>query len=278
MLVKGKRKELPREGYALHCQDVYKKYGNRGALCNIDLSVRSGEFCTIVGPSGCGKSTLLRLIVGQEQPTEGEITLKGEFIREPDPNRGIVYQKYSLYPHLTALENVILGKKLTAGFWGRIKQKQAFQDEAMFYLKRVNLAEHYDKYPHQLSGGMQQRVAIAQSLIMHPQILLMDEPFGALDPGTREAMQALLIDLWEEYKMTFFFVTHDLEEAIYLGSRIIVLSQYYQDGEGKGTDCDHGATIVADYPIETGQATTIKNTKMFGNSWLQVLSKKNLSF
>ena len=130
----------------------------------------------------------------------------------------------------------------------RAKRNQ-FREEAMEYLQRVNLDKHANKYPHELSGGMQQRAAIAQALIMRPKILLMDEPFGALDPQTREDLQLFLLELWERDKMTIFFVTHDLEEAAYLGTRVFVLSQYYTDDRGHGEGVDRGAKIVADYAL-----------------------------
>ncbi|MBI5248759.1 MAG: ABC transporter ATP-binding protein [Desulfomonile tiedjei] len=245
--------------------DVYKAYGEKVVLDNIDLSVAAGELCTVVGPSGCGKSTLLRLILGQERATRGEIYVDGNPVGYPDPQRGIVYQKYSLFPHLSVLENVMLGKNFTTGLPDRILHRKRIQEEAVYYLEKVDLAEHYQKYPHELSGGMQQRVAIAQALIMKPRIILMDEPFGALDPGTRERMQVFVLQLWEEFDMTVFFVTHDLEEAVYLGTRILVLSQYYSDGRDEET-CSRGAKIVADYPLaRRAESTMVKATSEFGD-------------
>lgn len=233
----------------LHIEDIYKYYGDKLILDNIDLSVREGELCTVVGPSGCGKSTLLRLILGQEQPTEGSLTIDGKPAGFPTPKRGIVYQRYSLYPHLSVLDNVMMGMNLTHGFFERRRRRKQFEEEARNYLQRVRLAEHADKYPHELSGGMQQRAAIAQALIMKPRILLMDEPFGALDPQTREDMQMFLLELWEQKKMTVFFVTHDLEEAVYLATRCFVLSQYYSDDRGHG-GANRGSKVVADYQLE----------------------------
>ena len=244
------RNETP----VLHLLDVYKSYGDKLVLDNIDLSVKAGELCTLVGPSGSGKSTLLRLVLGQELPTEGRLLIDGQPVGFPDPTRGIVFQRYSLFPHLTVQENVCLGANLEAGLIERWKRRREIRDEAMTYLERVRLGAHADKYPHELSGGMQQRVAIAQSLIKKPRILLMDEPFGALDPDTREEMQVFLLELWDESRMTVFFVTHDLEEAIYLGTRIIVLSQYYTDG--RGPQAQRGAKIVADYQLPRIAAST----------------------
>jgi len=233
----------------LKVEDVYKQYGSKVVLDNVDLVVRKGTLCTIVGPSGCGKSTLLRLILGQEMATSGKIVFEGEPIGYPDTQRGIVYQKYSLFPHLTVLENVMLGKRLVAGLIDGRKQHKLIKSEAEHFLESVRLGGHGHKYPHELSGGMQQRVAIVQALIMKPKILLMDEPFGALDPGTREDMQVFLLELWEETKMTIFFVTHDLEEALYLGTRITVLSQFYADDRGDKTYEHRGAKVVADYDL-----------------------------
>lgn len=251
-------------------EDVYKVYGEKVVLDNIDLVVKAGTLCTVVGPSGCGKSTLLRLILGQERPTRGRILINQQPVGSPAPDRGVVYQRYSLYPHLSVLENVILGKRLSAGFSGSFGNNAEFRDEGMFFLEKVQLAEHGHKYPHQLSGGMQQRVALAQSLIMKPQILLMDEPFGALDPGTREDMQVFLLELWEELGMTIFFVTHDLEEAVFLGTRIIILSQYYSDDRGDGFE-QRGARVVADYPLaRRASSTVVKELAEFGKLIQQI--------
>lgn len=250
----------------LHIQDVYKAYGENLILDNIDLSVQAGEFCTVVGPSGCGKSTMLRLILGQEAPTSGTILIDNEPAKFADENRGIVYQKYSLFPNMTVIDNVLLGKKLGKNkkLW-RTNQQEII-DEAVHFLESVKLAEHANKYPHELSGGMQQRVAVMQALIMKPKILLMDEPFGALDPGTRESIQLFLLERWQEHKMTIFFVTHDLEEAVFLGSRLLVFSRYYMDD--RGNDVTRGAKIVGDYCIKhmdnVQESITEKTTAEFG--------------
>ena len=174
------------ENRYLFIEDVYKSYGDKVVLDNIDLIVDKGELCTLVGPSGCGKSTLFRILVGEEEPTRGNVLLEGQVLGAPDQRRGIVFQRYSLYPHLSVLDNVTLGLRLGGRPGSERLTKSDIEDEAYSYLKRVRLEEHARKYPHQLSGGMQQRVAIAQSLIMKPKVLMMDEPFGALDPDTRE--------------------------------------------------------------------------------------------
>lgn len=245
----------PDNDYLLHLEDVVVRYHNpKGeiftVLNDIDLKVRDGEFVTIIGPSGSGKSTLLRLILGSERPTEGTVFFAGKEIECPDRDRGIVFQKYSLFPHLTVLQNLIFGleaeeftlsKRILHPFKLRRKRK-IFVEYAEEYLERVGLGGDGHKYPQQLSGGMRQRVAIAQSLITKPRILLMDEPFGALDDSTRQDMQLFILEQWEKNKMTVIFVTHDLTEAIYLGSRTVVLSQYYMTDKEK----DEGAKIVTD--------------------------------
>jgi NitT/TauT family transport system ATP-binding protein len=251
----------------LHIEDVYKHYGPRCVLENVDLTVQEGEFCSLVGPSGCGKSTLLRLILGQERATSGTVSIAGAPVGYPNVDRGVVYQRYSLFPHLSVLDNVTLGPRLSAGFLERRRKRRAFEDEAHALLRQVGLEEHAAKYPHELSGGMRQRVAVVQALIMRPRILLMDEPFGALDPGSREDLQVFLLELWERFKMTIFFVTHDLEEAVFLGTRLLVLSQYYTDARGDAEQVRRGARVVADYPLSTDRkawATDAKATPEFG--------------
>lgn len=253
--------------HKLEIHDLYKSYGPRLILDNIDLKVAAGEFCTVVGPSGCGKSTLLRLILGQEKPNPGSgpLLIDGQPVGLPDTHRGIVYQRYTLLPHLSVLENVQLGKTLSAGqWWNPFYRNAEHRDEAMHYLTRVRLADAAHKYPHQLSGGMQQRVAIAQALIMKPPILLMDEPFGALDPDTRQDVQLYLLELWESEKLTVFFVTHDMSEACYLGTRLLVLSQYYTDDRGEGSAVGRGGRIVADYTLpDVASSTEVTHSAEF---------------
>ena len=247
---------------ALHVEDVYKSYGPKLVLENVDLSTSQGTFCSVVGPSGCGKSTLFRLVLGEEMPTRGIVSIEGERVTGPGTDRGIVYQRYSLYPHLTVLENVALGRNLRTGLRDRWRERKIIRDEAMKYLDRVHLGAHASKYPHELSGGMQQRVAIAQALITQPRLLMMDEPFGALDPETRESMQVFILELWEELKMTIFFVTHDMEEAVYLGNRVLVLSQHYTDDRGPGAQ--RGSRIVADYELPSAvNSTKVKSKPEF---------------
>jgi NitT/TauT family transport system ATP-binding protein len=198
-------------------------------------------------------------------PDAGRILLEGDEVGTPDPSRGIVFQRYSLFPHLTVLDNVLLGPRLQIGFVERWRRRKALREEAMHYLERMRLGAHASKYPFELSGGMQQRVAIAQAMILKPSILMMDEPFGALDPDTREQMQMFLLELWDQHRMTVFFVTHDLEEAVYLGTRIIVLSQYYVDDRGAAVDCNRGSKVVADYQLPRAVLKTdVKRSAEFG--------------
>lgn len=229
----------------LQVTDLYKQYGDKVILDNIDLTVSKGELVTVVGPSGCGKSTMLRMILGQEAPSEGEMLIAGEPVGLPDQTRGIVYQHYSLFPNLTVMENVIRYHTLSHNPITAFLKRKEFEEMGMEYLKKVRLQDHANKYPAELSGGMRQRVAIAQAMMAKPKILLMDEPFGALDQGTREDLQMFLIELWEQEQMTVFFVTHQIDEAIYLGSRLILLSQYYTDDRGQSAG-DRGAKIVMD--------------------------------
>jgi len=174
-----------------------------------------------VGPSGCGKSTVLRILAGLKPhfpPTSGEVLVLGKPVTEPGPDRGLVDQKYSLLPHLNVIENVAFGLKLR----GTARAERL--DRASEWVKKVGLVGSEKKFPSELSGGMQQRVAIAATLILQPRILLMDEPFGALDPGIRLRMQELLIQLWNEQQSTVFLVTHSVEEAVYLGDRVFLMA------------------------------------------------------
>lgn len=180
-----------------------------------------GELITIVGPSGCGKSTLLRSIAALKPhfpPTKGEVLVFGNPVQEAGPDRGLVDQKYSLLPHLNVLDNVAFGLKLRGV--GRSEKRERAQE----WVKKVGLEGCEEKYPSELSGGMQQRVALAATLILGPRILLMDEPFGALDPGIRFRMQELLLGLWREKEDTVFLVTHSVEEAVYLGDRVFIMA------------------------------------------------------
>lgn len=188
------------------------------AVENISLDVQAGEFVAIVGPSGCGKSTLLDLLAGLTTPTSGQITIDDKPITGPALDRGIVFQQYALFPWLTTLENIEFG--LEAKGVGKAERHQT----AKHYLQLVGLAEFEHHYPAELSGGMKQRVAIARSLAYNPDVLLMDEPFAALDAQTRETLQAELLRIWQQTGKTIIFITHSIDEAIYLGQRIAIIS------------------------------------------------------
>ena len=205
--------------------NVTKKFGvgndSNVALQDVTFTVHdlpnTGELISIVGPSGCGKSTLLRMIAGLEPhypPTSGTVEILGKADSSPSSEKGLVDQKYSLFPHLTVLRNVAFGLSL------RGESRSTREDKAALWIKKVGLEGNESKYPQELSGGMQQRVAIASTLVLNPRILLMDEPFGALDPKIRLKMQELLVQLWNEQQSTVFIVTHSVEEALYLGDRV----------------------------------------------------------
>ena len=229
-------------------ENVWKEYDERVVLEQVNLSLADHEFLVIIGPSGVGKTTLLRMLLSQEQPTRGRILLDGEPIAtEPTADRGVVFQRYSVFPHRTVLGNVMMGPQWAgAPFLGRFfgARRTALEERAMALLTRVGLGEHAHKYPAQLSGGMQQRLALAQALIMKPKVLLLDEPFGALDPGTRRSMHELVGELWEENRMTIVMVTHDLPEAFVLGTRVIAVDKRRNDPQAPER---FGATIVSDF-------------------------------
>jgi NitT/TauT family transport system ATP-binding protein len=188
------------------------------ALDDITLDVQDGEFLTLVGPSGCGKSTLLDLLGGLAEPTAGRILLDGEPVRGPARDRGVVFQQYALYPWRTALQNVEFGLEIAA------EAPRIRRERARHYLGLVGLQGFEQRYPHELSGGMKQRVAIARSLAYEPRVLLMDEPFAALDAQTRENLQLELLRIWRATGKTIVFITHGIDEAIVLGQRVAVMS------------------------------------------------------
>ena len=233
-------------------KNVWQQYGDQVVLEGLNLSIAEGEFCTLVGASGCGKSTFLRLLLGQEVASKGTILLDGEpLAKEPDSTRGVVFQRYSVFPHLSVLDNVALGLELPrSGLLGRLfgAAKRDAREQAAALLHKVGLDHALDKYPTQLSGGMQQRLAIAQALIMKPRVLLLDEPFGALDPGIRKDMHALLLELWRETKLTVFMVTHDLSEGFNLGTRLLVFDKVRIDPHAPGA---YGARITYDIPLNS---------------------------
>ncbi|MDZ3825219.1 ABC transporter ATP-binding protein [Pseudomonas monsensis] len=233
-------------------KNVWQQYADQVVLEGLNLSVNEGEFCTLVGASGCGKSTFLRLLLGQETASRGTILLDGRpLANEPDASRGVVFQRYSVFPHLSVLDNVALGLELPCSpLFGRLfgSAKREAREQAAALLDKVGLGHALDKYPAQLSGGMQQRLAIAQALIMKPRVLLLDEPFGALDPGIRKDMHALLLELWRETKLTVFMVTHDLSEGFSLGTRLLVFDKVRLDPHAPGA---YGARITYDIPLNS---------------------------
>ncbi len=194
--------------------------GETVALKNIDFQVHRREFVCVIGPSGCGKSTLIRILAGLESYSGGDVLLDGKPVIGPGPDRGMVFQGYTLFPWLTVKKNVMFGLEMNNR--GRIE----CESEALQWIELVGLAKFADAWPHQLSGGMKQRVAIARALANQPRILLMDEPFGALDAQTRCKMQAHLLEIWRNIDVTVLFITHDLDEAIYLADRILVLKAH----------------------------------------------------
>ena len=231
--------------------NLWKEYGDQVVLERINLEVPAGEFCTIVGASGCGKTTFLRLLLGEEAPTRGQMLLDGAPLpAEPGPDRGIVFQRYSVFPHLTVLRNVMLGLELRAApLTGRLfgSARREAREQARQMLDAVGLGQSLNKYPDALSGGMQQRLALAQSLVMHPEILLLDEPFGALDPGIRADMHQLVRKLWRENDLTVFMITHDLKEGFSLGTRLLVFDKLRHDPQAPQA---YGAGITYDLPVE----------------------------
>ena len=207
-----------------------EKEGITNALGNIDLTMHDGEFISLVGTSGCGKSTILRLIAGLIPPTMGTLMVNGEEITGPDPSRGMVFQKPTLFPWLTVEKNISFSLRMQNKFKGN-------EEEVELMLKVIGLEEFRDDYPGQLSGGMAQRVALVRTLINHPKILLLDEPLGALDAFTRMNMQDEILDIWKKRKQLVVMVTHDVDEAIYMGTRVIAMEA-------------NPGQIKADIPIE----------------------------
>ncbi|RTL55734.1 MAG: ABC transporter ATP-binding protein [Rhodocyclaceae bacterium] len=208
----------------LEVRNLHKRYrsaqGETEALRDLNFQVRRREFVCVIGPSGCGKSTLIRILAGLESHSSGDVLLDGKPVKGPGRDRGMVFQGYSLFPWLTVKGNVMFGPEMS-GY-----SRNSAETQARTWLDLVGLTKFADAYPHQLSGGMRQRVAIARALVNQPRILLMDEPFGALDAQTRAKMQSHLLDIWKNIDITVLFITHDLDEAIYLADRILVLKPH----------------------------------------------------
>ena len=194
--------------------------GETDALRDVSFKVHRREFVCVIGPSGCGKSTLIRILAGLETQSAGEVLLDGKPVTGPGRERGMVFQGYSLFPWLTVKRNVMFGPEMSGS------SRTTAETHAREWLALVGLSEFADAYPHELSGGMRQRVAIARALVNEPRVMLMDEPFGALDAQTRSKMQAHLLDIWRNIDITVFFITHDLDEAIFLADRILVLKAH----------------------------------------------------
>ena len=259
--------------YVLECRAVCHWFGTKRVLNQVNLRVTPGQVVAVVGPSGCGKSTLLRAILGTHPPKQGQVLANGHPVTRPGRDVGIVYQDYRLFDFLTCRDNVAFGlmldettlpQRIFSFLWR--ERRDQHRQAAQALLEKVNLADAADLYPSEMSGGMRQRVAIAQALIMEPKILLLDEPFGALDEATREELQVMLLHLYGENlaaknnsqipPYTILIVTHELNEALYVSDRVLGLSQYHQDGE-------HGATIVYDKPAPVFRPGDQRNFEQF---------------
>lgn len=234
----------------IELQNVWVEYGEKVVLERVDLAIEPGAFVSVVGPSGAGKSTFLRLLLGQEAPTRGQILFDGvPMAAQCGPDRGVVFQRYSVFPHLTVLGNVLFGIEcpsapLLGRLFGARRRAAIAQAEAM--LDAVGLTHARDQYPSALSGGMQQRLALAQALVKHPRLLLLDEPFGALDPGIRVDMHELVTRLWREHDLTIVMVTHDIGEAFKLGTRVLAFDKRRHDPHAPHR---FGATATYDVPL-----------------------------
>jgi NitT/TauT family transport system ATP-binding protein len=235
----------------LSLRNIWVEYGDKIVLEKVNLDIESGSFVSIIGPSGSGKSSLLRIVLGQEAPTRGTILLDGAPLKpECGPDRGVVFQRYSVFPHLSVLRNTVFGLEcakapLSARLFGNARK--AAEADAAEMLHAVGLGDSLHIYPAQMSGGMQQRLAIAQALITQPRILLLDEPFGALDPGIRADMHALITRLWRDYSLTIIMVTHDIREAFTLGTRVLAFDKLRHDPHAPHR---FGATAVYDLPLQ----------------------------
>ena len=254
---------------AITFDKVWKEYGDHVVLEQVNLEIAPRAFVALVGPSGCGKTTFLRMLLGDETPTRGHILLDGKQLKaEPDADRGVVFQRYSVFPHLTVLGNVVIGRELeTSRILGRLfgPARRKAEEDARALLAEVGLNGHEDKYPAALSGGMQQRLALAQALMRKPKILLLDEPFGALDPGIRADIQVLMRKIWNESELTVVMVTHDLSEAFRLATRVVAFERRRDrpeeqvrygatlsgdlDDSQKPNGAAHGATITRDFEV-----------------------------
>jgi NitT/TauT family transport system ATP-binding protein len=245
---------------AVSIKNLWMDYGAQTVLERINLDLPEHSFCSVVGASGCGKTTFLRILLSQERATRGEILIAGEPLPdEPGPDRGVVFQRYSVFPHLTVIENVAFGLEIARSrLLGRLfgTARRTALDEAAECVEAVGLTPARDKYPAALSGGMQQRLAIAQALVRRPRILLLDEPFGALDVGTKAQMHELIIKLWLESKMTVFMVTHDIQEGFRLGTRLLVFDKVRHDPQAPNA---YGASITYDLTLDRNKHGAISD-------------------
>jgi NitT/TauT family transport system ATP-binding protein len=249
---------------------VWKEYGDLVVLEQISLEVEPRAFLALVGPSGCGKTTFLRMLLGEERPTRGAILLADRPLKpEPDADRGVVFQRYSVFPHLTAIENVVIGREFQqSGCLGRLfgARRRAARDEAAELLAAVGLAGNEDKYPAALSGGMQQRLALAQALMRKPKVLLLDEPFGALDRGIRTDIHVLMKRIWNDTDLTVVMVTHDLSEAFALGTRVIAFERPRdrpEERERYGARLSKDLATLADAQRAVRGATITKDIELW---------------
>ncbi len=276
----------------LSIQDLSHRFGTNRVLHQVNLSIHKGQIVALVGPSGCGKTTLLQAIVGTHPPCQGTIQVATEcgyhLVSGPGRDRGIVYQRYSLFPHLTALENVAYGLMVdqTSALdrvFRRSKWKSLRKDhleQAAHLLQSMRLGAALNKYPPEMSGGMCQRVAIAQALIMKPSILLLDEPFGALDESTREELQRILLTIYDDnlkkkgdpshHPVTILIVTHEINEALFVSDRVVGLSQYWNWKEEGHLSCP-GATMVYDQPAPVFSPGDERNTSVFRQQKIDIL-------
>ncbi|MDB5643247.1 MAG: transporter ATP-binding protein [Hyphomicrobiales bacterium] len=235
-------------------RNVWKEYHDTVVLEQINLTIEPRAFVALVGPSGCGKTTFLKMLLSEERPTRGVIELEGKPISpEPTADRGVVFQRYSVFSHLTVLGNVLMGADLQAKtgagrFFGRTfgRERAAAVEDARALISAVGLSHAEQKYPTQLSGGMQQRLALAQALMGKPKVLLLDEPFGALDAGIRADIHVLMRKLWNDRALTVVMVTHDLSEAFSLATRVIAFERRRNEPTDGGR---YGATITKDYDV-----------------------------
>jgi NitT/TauT family transport system ATP-binding protein len=240
-------------------RNVGVRFGNFTAIKGISVCVPDipdhGEFITVIGPSGCGKSTMLNLIAGFLKPTEGDVLINGQPVQGPGRDRGMIFQQYSSFPHLTVFQNVMFGLEVNRKEIGL--DSASCRSRAEDLLRQAGLAGHFEKYPHQLSGGQQQRVAIARSLAMEPQILLMDEPFSALDEPTRLEMQELVVELWHRIHPTIFCITHSVTEAVYLGQRVWIFT--HAPGQIAYDICEAIPPTVGIPPLAAQERPEFKN-------------------